>query len=144
VSNIIWHVLCVWTMVTYITLKLTAADAKERKRERDRARWLQQKDAINKRRREKYHQRKNQHVLVTTNCNAWILTYCHGVMNWHLFFLTDICNVYNFVDDEAASNKENVDQQMIGSIGMIPIIPTILLMRTCPLNYHVIKYAKIF
>ena len=69
-SNIIWHVLCVWTMVTYITLKLTAADAKERKRERDRARWLQQKDAINKRRREKYHQRKNQHVLVTTNCNA--------------------------------------------------------------------------
>jgi len=109
VSNIIWHVLCVWTMVTYITLKLTAADGKERKRERDRARWLQQKDAINKRRREKYHQRKNQHVLVTTNCNAWILTYCHGVMNWHLFFLIDICNVYNFVDDEAASNKENVD-----------------------------------
>ena len=51
-SNIIWHVLCVWTMVTYITLKLTVADAKERKRERDRARWLQQKDAINKRRRE--------------------------------------------------------------------------------------------
>ena len=42
-------------MVTYITLKLTAADGKERKRERDRARWLQQKDAINKRRREKYH-----------------------------------------------------------------------------------------
>ena len=39
-------------MVTYITLKLTVADAKERKRERDRARWLQQKDAINKRRRE--------------------------------------------------------------------------------------------
>ena len=54
-SNIICHVLCVWTMVTYITLKLTAADAKERKRERDRARWLQQKDAINKRCREKYH-----------------------------------------------------------------------------------------
>ena len=27
----------------------------------------------------------------------------------HLFFLTDICNVYNFVDDEAASNKKNVD-----------------------------------
>ena len=51
-SNIIWHVLCVWTMVTYITLKLTTDDAKERKRERDRARWLQQKDAINKRRRE--------------------------------------------------------------------------------------------
>jgi len=70
VSNIIWHVLCVWTMVTYITLKLTTADAKERKRERDRARWLQQKDAINKRRREKYQQRKNQHVLTTTNCNA--------------------------------------------------------------------------
>jgi thymidylate kinase len=57
-------------MVTYITLKLTAADAKERKRERDRAPWLEQKDAINKSRREKYHQRKNQHVLGTTNCNA--------------------------------------------------------------------------
>jgi len=56
-------------MVTYITIKLTAADAKEHKRERDRARWREQKDAINKRRREKYHQRKNQHVLVTTNCN---------------------------------------------------------------------------
>ena len=45
-------------MVTYITLKLTTADAKERKRERDRARWLQQKDAINKRHRESYQQRK--------------------------------------------------------------------------------------
>ena len=26
-----------------------------------------------------------------------------------LIFLTNICNVYNFVDDEAASNKKNVD-----------------------------------
>ena len=26
-----------------------------------------------------------------------------------LIFLTNICNVYNFVDDEAASNKENID-----------------------------------
>ena len=57
-------------MVTYITIKLCAVNAKERKRERDRARWLEQKDAINKRRREKYHQRKNQHVLRTTNCNT--------------------------------------------------------------------------
>jgi len=81
-------------------------NAKERKRERDRARWLEQKDAINKRRREKYHQRKNQHVLRTTNY------------------------------DDAASLI--LAKQMTGSIRMILIIPTILLMRTCPLDYHVI------
>jgi hypothetical protein len=57
-------------MFTYINSNLTAVDAKERKRERDRARWQQQKDAINKRRREAYHQRKKQHVIGTTSCNA--------------------------------------------------------------------------
>jgi hypothetical protein len=33
---------------------------------------------------------------------------------------------------------------MIGSIGMIPIRPTILLMITCPHDYHVIEDAEIF
>jgi hypothetical protein len=59
---------------TYIISKIIAADAKERKRERDRARWhamsQEQKDAINKRQRESYHQRKKIHGFGTTNCNA--------------------------------------------------------------------------
>jgi hypothetical protein len=38
-------------MLTYNKSKLIADNAKERKREKDRARWQQQKDAINKRRR---------------------------------------------------------------------------------------------
>ena len=65
-------------MFTYINSNLTAVDdAKECKRERDRAHWQQQKDAINKRkdainkrRREAYHQRKKQHVIGTTSYNA--------------------------------------------------------------------------
>jgi len=35
-------------------------------------------------------------------------------------------------------------KQMIGSIGIIPIRPTILLMRTYPHDYHVIEDAEIF
>jgi len=46
---------CTMCMLTDINSKLDAVDAKERKRERDRARWQQQKDAINKRRREACH-----------------------------------------------------------------------------------------
>ena len=61
---------CTMCMLTDINSKLDAVNAKERKRERDRARWQQQKDAIIKRHREAYHQRKKQHVIGTTNCNA--------------------------------------------------------------------------
>jgi hypothetical protein len=57
-------------MLTYNKSKLIADNAKERKRERDRAQWQQQKDAINKRHREARHQRNKLHVIGTTGCNA--------------------------------------------------------------------------
>jgi predicted Fe-S protein YdhL (DUF1289 family) len=57
-------------------LKIYAVDDKERKRERDRARWhamsQEKKNAIYKRRRESYHQRKKQHVTESTDCNEHI------------------------------------------------------------------------
>ncbi|XP_021307444.1 uncharacterized protein LOC8066275 isoform X2 [Sorghum bicolor] len=60
------------------------ADAKDHKREKDRARWhamsQEQKDEKNKRRRESYHNKKNKHQV------------------------TEATN-----DDDVASNKENMD-----------------------------------
>jgi hypothetical protein len=82
--------MCMWT---YINSKHTAVDAKECKKERDRARLQQQKDAINKRRREVYDQRKSNMLLelpILMHPNILTLS-CSNELT--LFFLTDICNV---------------------------------------------------
>jgi len=63
-------------------------DDKERKRERDRARWhamsLEKKTAINKRRRESYHQRK-QHVTGPTDCNE------SNILSSLCMFISHVC-----------------------------------------------------
>jgi hypothetical protein len=58
--------------ILYQNFKLSPADAKDHKREKDRARWhamsQEQKDEKNKRRRESYHNKKNKHqVTEATN-----------------------------------------------------------------------------
>jgi len=89
------------------------SDAGERKREREKARWLamsqEKRDERNKKRREAYKRKKGQHLHIETTNGSIVETLLSNNIDITILLMLLMRAVSQLVDGQDGSNKENMD-----------------------------------